>query len=194
VFFSARSGNPDIWTVRVGDGALHRLTADPGTDNNPFFSPDGGLIAFLSDRSGRSEVWLMNADGSGQHRVYDGAAGGHFLRWTRDGKSIVFRAERGVQTQVLAQPIAGGAAVRLPDVASGAHMSFSPDGKRILDVRGHKALWVHPLDGTAAYKVFEFPDPDVRIDYPVWSPDGKWILFDRAAPRTGDVWMLEGGE
>jgi serine/threonine-protein kinase len=192
VFFSARSGDPDIWAARVSDGALSRLTRDPGTDNNPFFSPDGRLIAFLSDRSGRSEVWLMNADGSNQRRIYDGAAGGHFLRWTENGKSIVFRAERGLQTQVLALPIAGGPAAKLPEVASGGHMSFSPSGKLILDVRGHKALWVYPLDGTPAYKVFEFPDPDVRIDYPVWSPDGKWVLFDRAAPRTGDVWMLEG--
>ena len=32
----------------------------------------------------------------------------------------------------------------------------------------------------------------VRIDYPVWSPDGKWILFDRAAPSGGDIWLLEG--
>jgi hypothetical protein len=73
-------------------------------------------------------------------------------------------SERGVQTQVLAVPIDGGPAKQLPEVSSGAHM---------------------------AYKVFEFSDPGVRIDYPVWSPDGRSVLFDRAEPRTGDLWMLE---
>ena len=136
----------------------------------------------------------MNADGSGQRSIYDGAAGGHFLRWTADGKSVVFRSERGVQTQVVAVPIDGGPAKQLPEVSSGAHMSFSPDGRLILDVRGHKALWIHPLDGSPAYKVFEFPDPDVRIDYPVWSPDGRSVLFDRAEPRSGDLWMLENAK
>jgi Tol biopolymer transport system component len=53
-------------------------------------------------------------------------------------------------------------------------------------------VWVHPLDGSEPYQVFEFADPDIRIDYPVWSPDGKWILFDRAAPSGGDIWLLEG--
>jgi Tol biopolymer transport system component len=85
-----------------------------------------------------------------------------------------------------------GSLTRLPDIASGAHMSFSPDESLILDVKGHKALWVYPLNGKPAYQVFAFSDPDVRIDYPVWSPDGGWVLFDRAAPKGGDLWLIEG--
>jgi eukaryotic-like serine/threonine-protein kinase len=194
VFFSARGGNADIWAVRVADGALTRLTDDRATDTNPFYSLDGRLIAFMSDRDGRNEAWVMNVDGSGQRKLYDGAAGGHFLRWTADGKSVVFRMESGAQTHVLAVPVSGGAAAQLPEIASGAHMSLSPNGSLVLDVRGHKSLWVHPVDGRQPYQIFEFPDPDVRIDYPVWSPDGRWVLFDRAAPRSGDLWMLEATE
>jgi hypothetical protein len=32
-------------------------------------------------------------------------------------------------------------------------------------------------------KVYEFPDSDVRIDYPVWSPDGRWVIFG-VHPKT----------
>jgi hypothetical protein len=85
-----------------------------------------------------------------------------------------------------------GSLTRLPDIASGAHMSFSPDESLILDVKSHKALWDYPLNGKPAYQVFAFADPDVRIDYPVWSPDGGWVLFDRAAPKGGDLWLIEG--
>ena len=46
-------------------------------------------------------------------------------------------------------------------------------------------------NGDAPRKVFEFDDPDARIDYPVWSPDGRWILFDRFQPQGGDVWAVE---
>ena len=41
-------------------------------------------------------------------------------------------------------------------------------------------------------RIFEFDDPESRIDYPVWSPDGRWILFDRFQPYGGDVWAVEG--
>ena len=192
VFFSARDGNPDIWSVQLSGRRLTQLTTDPATDTNPFYSPDGQQIAFLSDRGGRSEAWVMGADGSSPRRLTSIGAGGHFLRWTRDGKSIVFRAESGTQIRIFRVSVENGSLTRLPDIASGAHMSFSPDESRILDVKGHKALWVYPLNGKPAYQVFAFADPDVRIDYPVWSPDGGWVLFDRAAPSGGDLWLIEG--
>lgn len=192
VFFSARAGAADIWAVQTSDGHLTRLTDDPATDTNPFYSPDGKRIAFLSDRGERSELWVMNAEGSGQRRLSPVVAGGHFLRWTPDGRGIVFRSESGTQIQIFRMGVEDGSLTRLPDVASGAHMSFSPDQSRILDVQGHKALWVYPVDGSSPQQAFAFDDPDVRIDYPTWSPDGKWILFDRAAPRGGDLWVIEG--
>ena len=192
--FSARAGNADIWAVQMADGRLTRLTTDPWTDTNPFYSPDGQQIAFLSDRGGRTEVWLMGADGSAPRRLTSTGAGGHFLRWTPDSRGIVFRAESGTQVQIFRVSVEDGSLTRLPDVASGAHMSFSPDRSLILDVRGHKSLWVYPVNGQAARQVFAFPDPEVRIDYPTWSPDGRWVLFDRAAPRGGDLWLLAESE
>jgi eukaryotic-like serine/threonine-protein kinase len=192
VFFSARAGNADIWSVTLSNGRLTQLTDHPATDTNPFFSPDGRQIAFVSDRGGRAEIWIMGSDGSGPRRVTSVGVGGHFLRWTRDGGSIVFRAESGTRIQIYRVALADGSLTRLPDVSSGAHMSFSPSQALILDVRGHKSLWVHPVNGRPARQIFAFSDPDVRIDYPTWSPDGRWVLFDRAAPKGGDLWLLEG--
>jgi eukaryotic-like serine/threonine-protein kinase len=194
LFFSARAGNADIWSVQVSDGKLTRLTDDPATDTNPFYSPDGRWIAFISDRGGRADVWVMRADGSEPRRLTHEGAGGHFLRWTKDSRSIVFRAESGTQIQIYRVSVDDGALTRLPDISSGAHMSFSPDQSRILDVKGHKSLWVHQLDRQPPRQVFAFSDPEVRIDYPVWSPDGRWVLFDRAAPKGGDLWLMEGAK
>jgi Tol biopolymer transport system component len=194
VFFSARGGNTDLWAVDVADGKLTRLTDDRGVDTNPFYSPDGKQIAFMSDRTGRSEVWLMNADGSNQRRLAAVGTWGHFLRWTKDGRGVLFRSESADPVQVFRVSVEDGTLTQLPDVLSGGHMSFSPDQSIIVDVRGHKVLWAYPMNGAPPYEIFEFPDADVRIDYPVWSPDGRWVLFDHAASRGGDLWVLEGVE
>ena len=191
-FFSSRAGNADVWTVAVATGALRQLTHEPSLDINPFFSPDGTQIAFQSDQGGHLELWVMAADGSGRRALTSVGVGGHFLRWRRDGSRAVFRCPCGGKPQVMEVGVAGGDPTPLPEIAGGSHLSFSPDESLIMDVVGHRALWVSPLKSGKPAKVFELPDPDVRLDYPVWSPDGRWVLFDRYQPQGGDVWVLEG--
>lgn len=79
-----------------------------------------------------------------------------------------------------------------PSAAPGPTRPTATYHSRILDVAGHKTLWVSPLRGGVPNAVFAFPDPNVRIDYPVWSPDGNWVLFDRFWPQGGDIWVMSG--
>jgi len=192
VLFSARSGNNDIWTLDLASERLEQLTEDEGLDINPFFSPDGSRIVFQSDRDGRLELWLMNQDGGEQTRLSSVGSSGHFSPWTRDGNSVLFRSGLGDAAKIFSIEVASRELTRLPPISSGAHMSFSPDGRLILDVRGHKTLWVYDLDSGDSKPIFEFDSPSTRIDYPLWSPDGSEVVFDRAEPRGGDIWLLEG--
>ena len=193
-FFSTRAGTADIWYFDINSADLKRLTSGESVDVNPFFSPDGKLIAYNSDQSGRPEVWVMNFDGSEARQLTDIGLMGHFLRWHPSGRAVIFRCPGGGSPTTMKVALDGGDPEALPEVAGGSHMSFSPDYSRIIDVIGHKALWVSPLNGGQPEKVFEFDDPDVRIDYPVWSPNGQWVLFDRFRPQGGDIWMLENFE
>jgi Tol biopolymer transport system component len=138
----------------------------------------------------------MKSDGSEARQWTDVGLGvmGHFLRWNQRGDAIIFRCPGSGNPLTMEVPLDGRKAKPLTEVAGGSHMSLSPDYSRIMDVVGHKALWVSPLGEGKPKKVFEFDDPDVRIDYPVWSPDGQWVLFDRFRPKGGDVWMMENFE
>jgi Tol biopolymer transport system component len=191
-FFSSRSGGPSIWVVDVEGGEPRRMTDGGAIEINPFHSPDGRWIAYQSDRGGRLEVWVMGARGEEPRALTDVGVGGHFLCWSADSRWVIFRCPG--RKAVLRVPVEGGEMEPIPEVAGGAHMSFSRDRSRIMDVVAHKVLWVSPLLGGAPEKVFEFEDRDARIDYPVWSPDGRWVLFDRFQPQGGDVWTLEGFE
>jgi Tol biopolymer transport system component len=194
VFFSSRDGNADIWMTEVATGNLKQLTSDNSIDINPFFSPDGKYIAYQSDQTGRPEVWVMNSDGTGSRQLTRVGLRGHFLRWNKAGDAVIFRCPYGEKPATMQAPLNGAEPQTLPEVTGGSHMSFSPDYSLIMDVLGHKALWVSPLASGHPQKVFEFIDKDVRIDYPVWSPDGKWVLFDRFRPQGGDIWMIENFE
>jgi eukaryotic-like serine/threonine-protein kinase len=192
-FFSSRSGSPNVWEVGIDSGKLSPLTTNSGVNVNPFYSPDGRLIAYQSDQSGRLEVWIMNADGNNPRRLSNVGVTGHFMRWAGDGRGVIFRCTCSGKPATMMVAVDGGDPQPFAEsMMGGSHMSLSPDRSRIMDVVGHKVLWVSPISGGKPEKAYEFPDPDVRIDYPVWSPDGKWVLFDRFRPQGGDIWVLSG--
>jgi TolB protein len=192
VFFSTRSGNTDIWTADADTGALTELTSGPSLEINPFYSPDGKSIAYQSDASGRLELWVMDADGAHQRKLTSKEITGHFMRWTKDGSAVLFRTTEPPQPGVWSAPLEGGGEAHFVLVPKGgSHMSFSPASDRVMDVVLHTELWVSPLSGADPERVYQFADPDIRIDYPVWSPDGHWILFDRVKSQGGDIWTLE---
>jgi len=64
VFYSARSGNRDVYILHPGEKEPRNLTQYPAADLCPAASPDGKHIAFLSDRDGNFEVYQVNRDGS----------------------------------------------------------------------------------------------------------------------------------
>lgn len=187
VFFSSRSGHGAIWKIDIASGDLTQLTRGKSLDINPFFSPDGNHVVYQSDASGRLEVWTMRSDGSEPRQRTDVGVGGHFMRWLADG-FIYFRCP--AQGMMRVKP---GEAPEFFSKNGGAHISFAPDASKFVDVVAHKVLWLYGRDGSEQ-KLFAFDDADIRIDYPVWSPDGKWLLFDRFRPEGGDIWIAEGLE
>ena len=190
-FFSSRSGNPEIWIVDSNGNDLKQLTESRSVDINPFFRPNGKHIAYQSDRSGRLEVWMMNVDGSNPYQITNFGVMGHFLRWSADGDFLFCRCSSGKQP-LMKVPIQGGEPSPVKEIAGGSHISFSPDQSLIMDVVGHKQLWLSSLKKGKPKMVFEFAESEARIDYPVWSPDGKWILFDKFQPQGGDIWLMKG--
>lgn len=189
LFFSSRAGSADIWRVDLARLELEQITKDPALDVNPFPSPDGRLIAFQSDRQGRKEVWVMGADGSGQRPLTSTGAGDHYMAWTPDGTAIIYRARGVANTGVHQAPVGGGPATAIP-LSAGAHLSFGSDSTSAMDVREHRVLYVAPVDGGPRRDVWKSDDAGVRIDYPSWSADGRWVIFDRSEPAGGDVWLL----
>src|SRR3954467_12683488 len=94
----------DLWTAPVAGGTATRLTAHPGLELFPKFSPDGQWIAFTGQYDGDEQVYVIPATGGVPKQLTWYPARGpltprwgydnQVIGWTRDGKSVLFRSLR----------------------------------------------------------------------------------------------------
>ncbi len=59
----------DLWSVSREGGEARQLTSGPGTETDPFFSPDGTLVAFTGEYDGNVDVYVVPASGGVPRRL-----------------------------------------------------------------------------------------------------------------------------
>ena len=136
----------DLWKASTEGGQAARLTAHPGQELFPKFSPDGEWIAFTGQYDGDEQVYVMPTEGGVPRQLtYYPAAGPlpprwgydhQVYGWTPDGKDVLFRSLRDANggktlTGLYTVNVNGGLPEMLPMPTSGAG-DFSPDGKQLL--------------------------------------------------------------
>jgi tricorn protease len=182
----------DLWIVARAGGMAHRLTAHPGEEIFPKFSPDGKWIAFTGDYDGNTDVYVMPATGGEPRRLTYHPANDLVLGWTPDGKRILFRSNRFSQppdyTRLFTVSPEGGMPDMLP-VPRASLTSFSPDGNRIAylptsqDFRTWKRYrggWKPPI-GIYDLKnntYSELPNTKGMDLFPMWHGDTIYFISD----------------
>jgi tricorn protease len=123
----------DLWVSPRAGGAARRLTAHPGDELFPKFSPDGKWIAFSGEYDGNMDVYVIPSAGGEPKRLTYHPAQDLVLGWTPDGKKILFRSAshspNGTTQLFLVSPD-GGLPEQLP-LARASLTSYSPDGQKV---------------------------------------------------------------
>ena len=127
----------EIYSIRVSDGMVRRLTDRAGPDENPTPSPDGSKIAYIGyDYQAQSyrtrKLFVMNADGS-RVKVLSGLLDrdAREPRWSSDSRTVYFLADDRGSTHVYAARNDG--TVRQATSAPGRLRGFSlaDDGRAV---------------------------------------------------------------
>jgi Tol biopolymer transport system component/serine/threonine protein kinase len=195
VYVSARAGNLDIYSQRVGGENAVNLTASSIADESqPAYSPDGEHIAFRSERDGGG-LFVMGATGEAVRRL---TAEGYHPAWSPDGRQIVYvtqsvtdPAMRFTTSQMWVVDVANGQR-RMLSEGDAAQPSWSPHGSRIAYwARSSGAspgdIYTMPAGGGPAVPVVT----DTSIDWnPVWSADGNHLFFASDRGGNTNLWRV----
>jgi Tol biopolymer transport system component/DNA-binding winged helix-turn-helix (wHTH) protein len=184
------------WLKRdyVEPHAIETLTYS-GRDSSPAVSPDGKTVVFTSDRDGTSRIWLKQLKGGGEIALTSGPDG--WPRYSPDGATILFSRREGGRRSLFKVASVGGEPRKLIDDALDG--DFSPDGRRIAFVRWKydeqrqkSIIAVANADGSSVSQLAEVPN--VRLEWPRWSPDGSAIAVVGAGSTVAaeifvEVWI-----
>ena len=197
----ATVSNPavELWSVALGNGVVEeegavRLELPTSRGGAPRFGPDS-MLFYLASRGGADGVWRVSAgeerpgagDAAEVWKPDEGAVAGA-VAVSPDGGTMCFplRRESRSTLHCTAPDGSGGRDVaRSLDVRGAA--SWSPDGKWIAiaaRVGAGVRVFQVPMDGGEPVQLVDSASSD-----PVWSPDGRFILYS-GAPRARSAPLL----
>ncbi len=204
-FATGPLGRTHLRVRQVVGGRTLEITEDfPGNQRWPQLSPDGTQIAFYSDGS----IYTVPALGGIPKRIIEkkSNSSAYSPAWSPDGQKIAYVQNDSIHIFNLDS----GESEKLIDAKEAHCLSWSPDGSKIAYVLGNMAFVfsefdipeaLYPVIGNKApssIHIVSLPskntvqvttDEHLNVS-PVWTPDGKHILFisDRGGAR--DIYVV----
>jgi Tol biopolymer transport system component len=157
-------------------------------------SPDGRQVAYSwVNGDGSYDLRLIGLDGSGSRVLYADREMDYVVpaAWSPDAKHVLVASfGKDLVNRIGLVSVADGSARVLKTLDSRVPkgVSFSPDGRYVAyDAPPRESvtsgdIFLISTDGLRESTLVQHPANDV---YPVWAPDGTWILF--ASDRTGSL-------
>jgi TolB protein len=171
----------DLYVVRADGRGLRRLTRTIALEGEPEWSPDGRLIAFARPGpAGSAHLYVMRAGGGGVLRVTTGAGEDSSPSWSPDSRQLAFVRDHEslAVSRVFVTTLDGGRTRPLvgdlqldPAATFEGGPAWSPDGKRIVFVRGarlYSDLYVANSDGKFLRRVTDNAADQVTDGQPSW--------------------------
>ncbi|HKE23391.1 MAG TPA: hypothetical protein VKB88_13585 [Bryobacteraceae bacterium] len=188
-----------VYAVTLESGEKRRLTRPVRRDEwdtDAAYSPRGDRLAFVRWRagaSGSSDLYVQSIKGGEPKRLTFDRRQISGLAWTPDGRHIVFSSDRNGDFRLWQIGSGGGAPIPVASAERGVlQPSLSGDGKRLAfsDQVHLTRIWRIPL--AAASRTPEpFTFSSRRDDSPMYSPDGKRVVFISNRGGPSEIWVCD---
>lgn len=157
-------GNPELFLMRLGSGALTRLTrTHQAAEASPSWSPDGRQLAYVSDATSKAQVYVMDMASKQSRRLTFRGSENLSPNWGKDGR-IAYMTRRAGRYQIaVIDPRSGESSGEFLSDGPDEDPSWAPDNRHIVCSRS-----------SGIYILDTLGDPPVRL----LSLSGEWVSPD----------------
>ncbi len=185
-YVSFEGNQSSIWVQTLRTGNRFKVSARPGINGAPSFSPDGRqLVLTLGGVDGNLDIHVLDINSRSTtqlttHRAIDTEGS-----WSPDSKYIYFTSDRSGGPQVYRVPVSGGTPERVTFEGSyNARPRLSPDGTKL-------AL-VHNDRGNYRIAVMDLERRDLIVlsngqqdESPSFAPNSDSLIYATRQGRNG---------
>jgi TolB protein len=188
------------WEIMMYSMDLNRLVNFPrlgGTNLSPAWSGDGTKLAFSASRSGSPEICVADASGGNLHCLTNDKGPDVSPVWNRKTNSqIAFVSGRTGLPQIYTMEADGTNQQRMTDQGYAVSPNWAPNGQFLTFAWIRKYGPGEPgasdlyLMDIASKQWVQLTHDGGRNDFPIWSPDGRHIVFQSSRSGKEQIWSM----
>ena len=172
----------EVFDVPVEQGVTKNLTRTPGAhEREAQWAPDGRSIVYISDQTGETELYLRPAEGGEPVQLTkNNDTYIRIFQWSPDAKKIVY-TDRKNRVNLLDVATKQVTTLSQSPLGEARGVNFSPDSKWLTYSRvSENNFSLVYLYDIAAKKEYPVTDKWYESSSPVFSTDGKYLVFSSA--------------
>jgi Tol biopolymer transport system component/DNA-binding winged helix-turn-helix (wHTH) protein len=169
-----------------------RLTNIAGLEESPAISPDGKSLAFTGGVDGKRQVLVRLITGGTNLQITHDPVDHQCPRWLPDSSSILYFSPTisgAVQGSIFEISALGGAPRRVASSVGCADVSPANGRLALFRLSNQGIQLVTASADASRFDVVSEFAPNAYYLYPRWSPDGKWIAFQRGDTIRFDIFV-----